>query len=83
MKRKSQEIKKQILKILSSGKPYTYAELERKVNTGYRSIVANCQELKSFNAIKITKEKKHDANGRPYFKTEITQQGRFVLKNLL
>jgi len=82
MKRKSQEIKKQILKILSEGKSHTYAELERKVNTGYRSIVSNCEELKGFNAVKITRFNKHEANGRPYFQVEITTQGRDFLKNL-
>ena len=82
MKRKSQEIKGQILRILSSGKLYSYAELERKVNTGYRSIVSNCKELKSFNAVKITKLDKHEANGRPYFQVEITKQGIDFLRNL-
>jgi len=82
MKRTSQQIKKRILEILSGGKTYTYAELERKINTGYRSIVANCQELKAFNAIKITKYDKHKANGKPYFLVEITAQGTKFLKNL-
>lgn len=82
MKRKSQDIKKELLKLLSNGKAYTYAELERKVNTGYRSIVSNCMELHSFNAVKITKMKKHEANGRPYFIVEITAQGNSFLKNL-
>ena len=82
MKRKSQEIKKNILKILSSGNTYTYAKLERKVNTGYRSIVSNCKELQSFNAVKIKRLNRHEANGRPYFQVEITTQGRDFLKNL-
>lgn len=64
------------------GKAYTYAELERKVNTGYRSVVSNCEELKGFSAVSITKLKEHETNGRPYFKVEITAQGRNFLKNL-
>lgn len=82
MKRKSVEIKKAILRVLSDGKRYTYAELERKVNTGYRSIVSNCEELKGFNAVTITKQKSHEANGRPYFSVEITEQGRNFFRNL-
>ncbi len=82
MKRTSQEIKKKILTILSTKKSFTYSELERKANTGYRSIVSNCNELQNFNAVKITKLDKHTANGRPYFIVEITEQGRNFLKNL-
>ncbi|MCH7568643.1 MAG: hypothetical protein IIA87_04440 [Nanoarchaeota archaeon] len=82
MKRSSQEIKKEILEILSKGKSYSYAQLERKVNTGYRSIVLNCKELESFNAVEIKKRSKHSANGRPYFVINITEQGRKFLQNL-
>ena len=82
MKRISQEIKKNILKVLSTGKSFTYSELERKVNTGYRSIVANCKELLGFNAVRINKIEKHTSNGRPYFKVQITEQGRTFLRNL-
>jgi len=82
MKRTSQEIKKIILKILSTGKSFTYSELERKVNTGYRSIVSNCKELKIFGAVEIVEIDKHAANGRPYFKVQITEQGKNFLNNL-
>ncbi len=82
MKRTSKEIKKRILTILSTGKSFTYSELERKANTGYRSIVSNCNELQIFNAVKITQLSKHATNGRPYFMVKITEQGRSFLKNL-
>jgi len=82
MKRTSQEIKKAILKILAKGKQYTYSELERKVNTGYRSVVSNCKELETFKAVNIKRLKKHSANGRPYYVVEITEQGRNFLHNL-
>jgi len=82
MKRTSQEIKKRILELLSNNRSYTYAQLERKINTGYRSIVSNCKELESFDAVKIKKLKKHSANGRPYFIVEITEQGIKFLHNL-
>mgnify|MGYP001581849833 CR=1 FL=1 len=80
-KRGSQQIKKDILKVLTSG-TYTYAELERKINTGYRSIVSNCKELESFQAVKIEKLDKHEANGKPYFQVSITNNGRDILKRL-
>lgn len=82
MKRTSQEIKKAILTILSKGNQYTYSELERKVNTGYRSIVSNCKELEMFKAVNIKKLRKHSTNGRPYYVVEITEQGRNFLQNL-
>ena len=41
------------MQILKDGKPYSYAELERKINTGYRSIVANCKELETFVLLKL------------------------------
>ncbi|MEK6891931.1 MAG: hypothetical protein AABX25_01975 [Nanoarchaeota archaeon] len=67
---------------MKDGKSYSYAELERKTNTGYRSIVDNCQELEVFGAITIEKISKHEANGKPYFQVSITNYGRDVLKKL-
>lgn len=81
-KRGSQQIKKEILGVLSTGKAYSYAELERKINTGYRSIVYNCKELESFGAVTIRQVQKHEANGRPYFQVSITENGRNILKRL-
>lgn len=82
MKRSSIEIKKKILEVLSKESSSTYAELERKVNTSYQSIVANCKELESFAFITILKLNKHPATGRPYFKVQATTQGREILKKL-
>jgi len=81
MKRTSLEIKREILKTLSDGNPHSYAELERKVNTGYRSVVSNCEELRGFGAVKIAQLKEHSANGRPFFQVDITNLGRNFLKN--
>ena len=78
MKRSSLQIKKTILQILKNGKYYSYAELERKTNTGYRSIVENCKELEIFEAVTIKKLNKHEANGKPYFQVSITSnEGRY------
>jgi hypothetical protein len=81
-KRSSVSIKKAILKLLFTGQTYSYAELERKINTGYRSIVANCKELENFGAIKIQKLDKHEANGKPYFQVSITNNGRGIHKKM-
>lgn len=72
-KRTSYVIKKEIL-LQVKEKPATYAQLERKVNTGYRTIKNNCEELASFDLIKV-KSKKHPANGREAHIVQITQKG--------
>jgi len=78
MKRSSYQIKKQILLKIKE-KPATYAELERKVNTGYRSIKSNCEELKEYDFIEV--EKVIDpANGRPSNVVKITEKGLKQLK---
>ena len=82
MKRSSQQIKKAILQILRDGNSRSYAELERKINTGYRSILSNCKELEIFGAVIIEKLNNHEANGRPYFQVSITTNGREFLKKL-
>lgn len=77
-KRSSYTIKKQIL-LKVKEKPATYAELERKVNTGYRSIKSNCEELKEYDFVEI--EKVIDpANGRPSNVVKITEKGLKQLK---
>jgi len=78
MKRSSYQIKKQILLKIKE-KPATYAELERKVNTGYRSIKSNCEELKDYNFIEIDKVI-DPANGRPSNVVKITEKGLKQLK---
>lgn len=77
-KRSSYAIKKQILHKVKE-KPATYAELERKVNTGYRTVKVNCEELKDYNFIEI--EKVIDpANGRPSNVVKITEKGLKQIK---
>ena len=77
-KRPSYQIKKQILHKIKE-KPASYAELERKVNTGYRTIKLNCEELKEYDFIQI--EKIIDpANGRPSNVVKITEKGLKQLK---
>lgn len=79
MKRSSYSIKERILLSVKE-KSATYAELERKVNTGYRTIKANCQELQSFGLLQIKAIPDHEANGKPYNVVSITTKGLDVLK---
>ena len=80
-KRGSQDIKKLILKTLDKEGSLTFAQLERKLNTGFRTIKSNCEELEEFGAVNIINKEKHEATGRAYFLVNITQQGRKILEN--
>ncbi|HLD97452.1 MAG TPA: hypothetical protein VI934_03860 [Candidatus Nanoarchaeia archaeon] len=77
-KRGSYEIKKDILRVLRE-KPATYAELERKIDTGYRTIKANCEEMQDYGYITVERVDKHPANGRPSFKVKLSETGRAFL----
>ena len=74
VKRASATIKEKILLVVKE-KPATYATLERKINTGYRTIKANCEELETYGQIKINLLKEHPANGRPSHQVHITEKG--------
>ncbi len=78
-KRSSFEIKKDILNQLKSSS-MTYAQLERKINTGFETIKLNCEELEKFGFVEVKKMNKHDRNGRPYFQIKINQKGFDFLK---
>ena len=78
-KRSSSLIKERIL-LLVKEKAATYAELERKVNTGYRTIKANCEELEYFGQVKIQTIAEHPANARPSHLVLITDKGLETIK---
>lgn len=78
-KRSSIEIKEKILLCLKE-KSYTYAQLERKIDTGYRSIKENCVELQYFGQANIETIGKHPANGRVSYQVSITLQGLETLR---
>ena len=77
-KRSSYIIKEKILWTLKE-KPATYAQLERKVNTGYRTVKANCEELQHFDQVKI-EVKNHPANGKLSHLVAITPKGIDTVK---
>ena len=53
-KRTFQEVRKTILEVLSDGKSHSYGELERKVDTNWKTIRNHCQDLELFDFIKIS-----------------------------
>ncbi len=77
-KRSSYSIKKKIL-LMVKEKPATYAQLERKVNTGYRTIKANCEELQAFDQIKVI-TKTHPKNNKLSHQVTITEKGLETVK---
>lgn len=58
VKRTIREIRKSILKALSDGKEHSYCDLERRVNTNWKTVRDHCDELKFFKAITISENKK-------------------------
>ncbi len=78
-KRPSYQIKEKIPNVIKET-PATYAQLERKVNTGFRTIKANCKELELFGRVTISGVKEHPANGKPSFNISITPRGIELLK---
>jgi len=72
------DIKEKILHSVKE-KSATYASLERRVNTGYRTIKSNCEELQHFGQIKI-EEQEHPKNGKPAHIVSITEKGLETLK---
>ena len=78
-KRSSLDIKRRILELINSS-PLTFAQLERKINTGHTTIKSNCEELVLYGFVKIDKKEKHPKSGRTFYQVEITEKGREFLK---
>jgi predicted ArsR family transcriptional regulator len=80
-KRKAYEVRKKILMALRE-KPLSYAQLERKINTGFRTIKRNCEELETYEILEIEKIDKDPANGKPSYRVKITNHGVKSLERL-
>ena len=80
-KRTSFDIKKRILELLKSSS-LTFAQLERKTNTGYNTIKNNCEELVLYGFIKIEKKEKHPKSGRPFYQLKTTDKGSEFIKKI-
>ncbi len=71
-KRTYKEIAKSILKSLSDCNEHSYGELERKVNTNWKTIRDHIEYMKLFSAVEISKENK----------IKITEFGLKILKKI-
>ena len=72
MKRTSKQIRKHLLEALKDGREHSYSDLERKLNTNWKSIRDHCEDLLLFSAITISKDNK----------VKITKEGNMLLKKL-
>ena len=66
VKRKPLEIKKEILRILRKDGELSLRDLDIKVNTNYKTIRDQIEELKFFGVVEVIKHEKSDKTGRPY-----------------
>ena len=80
-KRKPSEIRKGIL-LLIREKPLSYTKIQTKLSTNYDSIKNNCEELETYELVKINKIERHPENGKPSFDVELTQRGHQIVKKL-
>ena len=71
MKRTHKQVLRDILGVLGDGKLHSYSELERKVNTNWKTIRDQCDILELFETIKIEENK-----------VKITLNGNRVLRRL-
>lgn len=58
----------------------TQAELERKVNTNFNTIKADCIFLADAQLVEVKLIKKHPSNGKPAKEIAITERGIEYLK---
>jgi len=79
-KRNSYEIIGKILYRVRE-KEATYAELERNLSTGHRTIKTNCKLLERLGQVKIKRNEKHPANGREAYTVSLTEEGLKSSKN--
>jgi DNA-binding Lrp family transcriptional regulator len=66
MRRSALEIKKKILDVLSKNGELSLKELDIKVNTNNKTILAQVRELEYFDKVIVTKHKRSEKTGRPY-----------------
>ncbi len=80
-KRKSDEIKIQILEVLNNGKAYTFSKLSGEVGTSYYTVTSNCEFLKLLNLIEVNViNKEESASGKGQSNIRITKKGKIFLE---
>lgn len=71
-KRTFREVRKAILKALSDKEEHSYGDLERKVNTNWKTIREHCEDMEIFEALLISQNNK----------VEITLKGVKILEKM-
>ena len=80
-KRKSDEIKFQILKVLKNGKTYTFSKLSGELGTSYNTVISNCEFLKLLDLIEVNViDKEESASGKGQSNVRITKKGKLFLE---
>ena len=73
MKRTTREVRKAIFQVLSDGKVHSYGDLERKVNTNWKTIRDHIEYMELFGAVEVSKEDR----------VKITEFGMKILKKII
>ena len=80
-KRKSDEIKLQILEVLNNGKTYTFSKLSGELGTSYNTVISNCEFLKLLHLIEVNIiNKENSASGKGQSNVKITKKGKIFLE---
>ncbi len=72
VKRTHEAIRKALLEALSDGKEHSYGDLERKVNTNWKTVRDHCRNLDLFGAVSLSKAGK----------VRLTKDGQLVWKKM-
>ena len=72
MKRTHMQLRKAILNTLSDSKEHSYENLEREVNSSWKTLRDHCEELEVDNFVRINEKKR----------ITITKKGIEILKRL-
>lgn len=83
MKRKSDEVKIEILRALDDGKVYTFSSLSKKLGTGYTTVTTNCDFLGILGFVAVeTIPEAETASGKNRSTVRITKKGRAWLETV-
>lgn len=82
-KRKSDEVKIEILRALDDGKVYTFSSLSKKLGTGYVTITSNCEflDMLGFVSLEVIPGGETDS-GRNRSTVRIAKKGRAWLEDV-
>ena len=83
LKRKSDEVKIEILRALDDGKVYTFSGLSKRLGTGYTTITSNCEflEMLGFVSLDVIPDGE-TASGKNRASVRITRKGRAWLEGV-